>query len=143
MDTSIQRITVPECQRVATVSHLFGLSWPLCIEPTIFHWAENLSPDYSGGMWTFYTLAATADSDSGFYMAPDTESEFHVICSGNQWEGTLSANSFGITCCLMTYSQLAFSRNKALSSPMARHYHRLRDYMLEHPEARAILGATD
>ena len=142
MDQSIQRFIVPEHQRMATVNRTFGLAWPLYIEPLIFHLADTLAADYNGGLWTFYTLTAPEDG-TGFYMAPDIDADFDVMCLGNQWEGRLSADALGITCCLTAYSNLSFSKNTALASLMAQHYHRLREYMFEHPEVQAILGATD
>jgi len=142
MDQSIERVVVPEHQRMATVNQTFGLLWPLYIEPLIFHFADTLAADYAGGMWTFYTLTDTGDG-TGFYIAPDIDADFDVVCFGNQWEGTLSADALGITCCLMAYSNLSFSKSEALGSLMAQHYHRLRTFMLGHPEVQAILGATD
>ena len=142
MDQPIQRVIVPEHQRMATVNQTFGLLSPLYIEPLIFHFADTLAADYVGGMWTFYTLT-TADDGMGFYMAPDSDADFNVICIGNQWHGTLSADALGIACCLMGYSQLSFSKQVALGPLMAQHYHRLRAFMLGHPEAQVILGATD
>jgi len=127
---------------MATVHQLFGLPWPLYVEPLIFHLADSLAPDYAGGLWTFYTLTDTGEG-TGFYMAPEVDTPFHVVCVGNHWEGMLSADALGIVCCLMAYSQLSFSKNSALSSLMAQHYHRLRAYMFDHPEVRAILRATD
>jgi len=142
MDTSIQRVVWPEHQRMATVNQTFGLLWPLYIEPLIFHLADTLAADYNGGLWLFYTLPDTGDG-TGFYIAPDIDADFDVVSFGNQWEGTLSADALGITCCLTAYSNLSFSKNKALGSLMAQHYHRLREYMFSHPEVQAILGATD
>ena len=142
MDQSIQRAVVPEHRRMAVVHHTFGLSWSLFIEPLIFFQADTLASDYNGGLWTFYTLTAPEDG-TGFYMAPDIDADFDVVCVENQWEGRLSADALGITCCLTAYSNLSFSKNKALASLMAQHYHRLREYMFEHPEVQAILGATD
>ena len=142
MDTSIQRIVVPEHQRMNTINQTFGLLWPLYVEPLIFFLADSLAPRYNGGLWTFYSLILPED-EAGFYMAPDIDANFDVVCIGNGWDGTLSADALGITCCLIAYSQLSFSKREALGSLMAQHYHRLRAFMLDHPEAQAILGATD
>ena len=52
------------------------------------------------------------------------------------------ADALGITTCLYAYSHLSFSDGR-FARVCACHYHRLREFMLEHPEVAAILGATD
>ena len=94
-----------------------------------------MAEDYTGGYWDFYTL-----SNGGFYMAPSGDDIFHVSCD-NQYEGELSADALGITSCLYAYSHLSFAGDFARE--YARHYHLLRDFMMDHPEVRVILGATD
>jgi hypothetical protein len=95
-----------------------------------------MAEDYRGGYWDFYTL-----SNGGFYMAPSSDDRFHVTCD-NQFEGDLSADALGITSCLYAYSHLSFSGG-SFARECARHYHLLREYMLEHREVRKILAATD
>jgi len=95
-----------------------------------------MTEEYKGGYWEFYTL-----NNGGFFMAPADDRVFHVTCD-NQFEGDLSADALGITACLYAYSNLSFSGG-SFARECARHYHLLREYMLEHPEVRAILGATD
>jgi len=74
-------------------------------------------------------------------MAPSIDQVFHVTCD-NQFEGDLSADALGITSCLYAYSNLSFAGGD-FARECARHYHLLREYMMEHPEVKAILGATD
>jgi hypothetical protein len=66
---------------------------------------------------------------------------YHVTCD-NMFEGDLSADALGITACLYAYSHLSFS-NGRFARVSACHYHKLREFMFEHPEVKAILGATD
>jgi hypothetical protein len=127
---------VPENQRLAITEKLFGIHFPLQMEPVIYGITERMAEDYSGGYWDMYTL-----SNNGFYMAPSDERIFHVACD-NMFEGDLSADALGITACLYAYSHLSFSDGR-FARVSACHYHRLREYMFEHPEVRAILGATD
>ena len=137
--TSLNLVTkelVPEDRRMAVTERLFGIHFPLQMEPVIYGITDRMARDYSGGYWNFYTL-----SNNGFYMAPSGDAVFHVTCD-NMFEGDLSADALGITACLYAYSHLSFS-NGRFARVSARHYHRLREYMFEHPEARAILGATD
>jgi hypothetical protein len=69
---------------------LFGMHFPLKLEPAIYKFAEYLSSEYNGGYWHFYTL-----SNGGFYMAPDDDQPFQVS-SANGWEGKLSADALGL-----------------------------------------------
>ena len=135
--TTVTRTLVPEDQRLIITEKLFGVHFPLRLEPFIYTITERLTRDYSGGYWEFYTL-----SNSGFYMAPAGDLRFHVLCE-NQFEGDLSADALGITACLYAYSNLSFSGPDAFADICFDHYHWLREYMLEHPEVREILGATD
>ena len=125
-----------DTQRVTYTADLFGVQFPLRLEPTIFAMADRLAPAYRGGYWHFYAL-----SNGGFYMAPATDTIFDVSCE-NGFEGALSADALGITACLYAYSHLSFGEG-AFAQVCAEQYHLLRDYMMEHAEVRAILQATD
>jgi len=127
---------VPEARRLAHTAGLFGLDFPMRLEPFVFNMAGQLSPDYRGGFWKFHALC-----NGGFYMAPDSEGVFTVSCE-NGFEGTLSADALGIAVCLYAYSNLSFSGD-AFAEKCAEHFHLLRDYMLGHAEAGAILRAID
>ena len=132
----VTRELVPENRRMATVEWLFGIHFPLKLEPVIYGITERMAEDYKGGYWNFYTL-----SNGGFYMALAEDKIFHITCD-NMFEGDLSADALGIVSCLYAYSNLSFSDGR-FARVCACHYHRLREYMFEHPEVRAILGATD
>jgi hypothetical protein len=134
--TIVTRELVQEDRRTAVVERLFGIHFPLRLEPVIYGITERMAEDYSGGYWDFFQL-----SNGGFYMAPSTDRIFHVTCD-NYFEGDLSGDSLGITACLYAYSHLSFS-NGRFARVCACHFHRLREYMFEHPEVREILGATD
>ena len=133
---TVTRGLVPEDRRMAVVERLFGVHFPLQIEPVVYGITERMAEDYTGGYWEFYTL-----SNGGFYMAPSTDVVFHVTCD-NMFEGDLSGDALGITACLYAYSHLSFTDGR-FRRVCACHYHRLREYTFEHPEVRAILGATD
>jgi hypothetical protein len=55
----------------------------------------------------------------------------------------MSADALGITVTLTAYSHLSFSEDHAFGRLISMHYHRLREYMMEHEEVRAILSAID
>jgi hypothetical protein len=72
------------------------------------------------------------------YSPPDGAYEFEV--EGNGFRGCLSADAAGITVCLFAYSHMSFEYTSEIFSE---HYHKLRDYALEHPEAARIFAAID
>ncbi len=133
---AITRRTLAEGERADFVHALFGLNFPLRLEPTIFTMADMLAEDYNGGFWQFYLLA-----NGGFYMAPDGERGFKVSCE-NGFEGELSADALGITACLYSYSHLSFGEGD-FAEACAEQYHLLRSFVMDHPEATAILAACD
>jgi hypothetical protein len=129
---------IPGCRRAEHVAGIFGAAFPFVIEPRIFITAESLSHIYRGGCWEMYAL-----SNGGFYMAPETDRVFPVSAA-NGFEGGMSADAFGITACLYVFSLASFDRRKPrLAGACAEHFHLLREFAADHPEAAAILGATD
>ena len=136
MIKGISRQPVSADQRVIHSAERFGINFPLKLEPAIYGFAEQLSRDYQGGYWHFYTLG-----NGGFYMAPDDGPCFQVS-SENGWEGKLSADALGITACLYAYSHLSFAEGD-FGELCARHYHWLRALAMKHTEAGGILAAID
>ena len=134
--SSITRQQVTDDQRINMTADLLGVYFPLRLEPFVFGITSKLSDDYSGGYWHFYTL-----SNAGFYMAPSGYSHFQVY-SENGFEGFMSADALGITACLYAYSHLSFGEDE-FSETCAIQYHLLREFMLDHAEARSILAAID
>lgn len=132
----ITNTLVPESDRMTIVDRIFGLSYVLKLEPAVFSLAEALSEQYSGAYWYFHEL-----SNGGFYMAPRFDTEFTLSCE-NGFEGKVSPCAFGITVCLYAYSELSFAGDR-LAQVCAEQYHLLREYALQHPEAKLILRAID
>ncbi len=124
-------------QRIKHTDDLFGIRFPVTIEPAIYSIAGNIASEYQGAYWEFYSL-----SNGGFYIAPCSDQPYQVSCD-NGYEGSLSAEALGITACLYAYSHLSFSSNEAFAEICANHYHWLRAFMLEHQEANSILKAID
>ena len=96
----ITNIIIPESGRMAFVDKLFGLHFPMRLEPTIYDMAGRLASEYRGGYWLFHSL-----SNGGVYMAPRGDTIFAVSCE-NGFEGNLSADALGIAACLYAYSPL-------------------------------------
>jgi hypothetical protein len=124
---------IPEARRAAYAHKVFGSAFSFIVEPTIYSMASMLSPDYKGGMWLFSGLCP-----AGFFMFPDSDATFRVV-SPNGYEGEMSAEALGITACLYAYSHLSFGGDEVCSEQ----YHLVRDYAMDHPEAREILAAID
>jgi len=124
-----------ENDRINFPASIFGIQFPLQIEPVIYSVADSLSCDYNGGYWNMYRLG-----DNGFYMAADEDIPFRVECM-NGYEGELSADAFGITVCLYAYSQLSFTSKTP--EIYIKQYYQLKEYMLEHQEVQKILAAID
>jgi len=79
-------------------------------------------------------------ANGGFYMAPECESMLRISVDTNGFEDSMSADAAGTTACLFALSHLSFQIE---NESIARHYHQLRDFALEHSEANVILGAID
>jgi hypothetical protein len=137
IQTTITCQQVDDNLRVQHTADLFGIRFPLNLEPAIYSFASTIAPEYNGAYWEFYCL-----SNGGFYMAPSSDEKFEISCE-NGYEGKLSPDALGITACLYAFSHLSFSNNQAFAEVCAKHYHLLREFMLEHTEATSILRATD
>lgn len=80
-------------------------------------------------------------SNGGFVMFPRADHQF-AVSSMNGYEGSMSATAFGICTNLFALSQLSFGDGE-FAQTCAKHFHLLRDFMLESAEASAILRAID
>ncbi len=129
-------IPVPDELRLDVTAELFGVNFPLKFEPFVYGMASQLSADYDGGYWHFYSLTT-----SGFYMAPSSDTPYRVSCE-NGFEGSISAEAFGIVCCMYAYSHLSFGDGE-FAETCAEQYHLLREFMFEHAEVASILRAID
>nr|WP_316640032.1 antirestriction protein [uncultured Roseateles sp.] len=125
-----------DSQRVQHTAKLFGLQFPLLLEPTVFAMAGRLSRTYQGGLWHFNAL-----SNGGFYMAPAGDAGFEVRAE-NGFSGVMSGDALGVTVCLYAYSLLSF-QPLPFAEVCTEHYHLLRAYALAHAEWAAIARAID
>ena len=129
-------LVVPESERLDAADELFGIRFPLALEPMIYRFAEQLAPDYTGGYWQFYRL-----SNGGFYIAPNLDGPFAVVAD-NGFVGVMSPDALGMTACLYAFSNLSFSKGR-FGEVCTRHYHWLLDYAMQGPEAGVIRAAID
>jgi len=72
---TITRKQVPNNKRIQHTAALFGLNFPLQLEPFVYTITGKIAEDYHGGYWEFYAL-----SNGGFYMSPHSDSTFNVSC---------------------------------------------------------------
>ncbi|MEI6269338.1 MAG: antirestriction protein [Methylococcaceae bacterium] len=124
-------------KRIKVTAELFGLNFPMKLEPLIFNLTDHIAENYSGGYWDFYKL-----SNGGFYMSPRNDEPFNVSCE-NGFEGRLSGDALGIVVCLYAYSHLSFNGQNGFDEVCAEHFHRLREFALDHDEAHLIMRAID
>ena len=90
MNLVITAHLVPDADRVQHTSKLFGINFPMRLEPTVYGMASMLSSQYQGGYWEFYALNTGA-----FYMAPKADIAYAVSCE-NGYEGQLSADGYSV-----------------------------------------------
>ena len=124
-------------KRTSHTARLFGLHFPMRLEPVVYTITDRIAEDYHGGFWDFWEL-----SNGGFYMSPRLDKRFNVCCD-NGYDCEMSTDALGITVCLYAYSNLSFGTESLLANTCTQHYHWLRDYALDHDEAGAIFRAGD
>ncbi len=124
---------VKENNRLETLPKYFGRHF-MTFEHFIYKHARNLSSDYCGGYWEFYTL-----SNGGFFMSLSGEM-FDISVPGNGFSHTVDGSTFGIIVCLFALNHAAWTFNTA---GMNRLYHLLLDYASQRPDAALIFRAID
>lgn len=130
---------VAEDNRLLFFPALFGPRLMLRGEAIVYGWMRKLSPDYTGGLWNFYTL-----NNGGYYLAPAAPDRLTITVDGNGFEGELSADAAGIVATLFALCQLAAQHvDTEAGDKFAEHYHQLRDFVYTHAEAGAIFRAID
>ncbi|TDN48083.1 antirestriction protein [Scandinavium goeteborgense] len=85
-------------------------------------------------------------TNGAFFIVPTTQDTYHVECSGNYYEGEMSAEATGITVTL-------FALNTVISilhehqcddyDELISLYYHLRNFVQEHPERSEIMRAID
>lgn len=122
-------------ERLAFLPHYVPRQF-MVFENTVYGFADKFSEDYDGGLWTFVHL-----SNGGFFIHPDTEKIFDVKCWGNHFEGTLTAEAYGIGLTLFALSHLSF--DKAAQASIPHRYQELYAFAARHTEAGQIFSFID
>ena len=47
---------VAEGDRITCIEDIFGILFPIRIEPFVYNISEHVSGDYNGGYWHYYTV---------------------------------------------------------------------------------------
>lgn len=110
------------------------LDW-LRFESGAYQMLKDATNGYEGGLWDFYSL-----SNGGFYMAPTGCPVLHLRGPDNGFEGLLSADAAGIYATAMALSHLSFQSHSDLPGVK---FHLLRDFYVNHAEARTLFRALD
>jgi hypothetical protein len=138
MSKIITAAAVPTVDRMRFLPEFFTPRLMMKAEAMIYQQASQLCADYNGALWAFYRL-----SNGGCYVAPETDKRFKVFVPGNDYEGEVSADAFGVIVTLFVFGSLCWIDNEALREKFTDHYHQLRDFAKDHAEAGAIFRAID
>lgn len=138
--TAVIATIVPMHQRVACLPKYFGAGLVMMeAEAHVFGHLRSLCTGYQGAYWEFYEL-----SNGGFYMAPRLEGPLAIRVEGNGFSGEVSADAAGIVATLFTLSYLSFKyQDRPEGDRCSDHYHHLRAFAYDHPEAHLIFRAID
>jgi hypothetical protein len=64
---------LPTHRTTQITAELFGLNFPMKLEPLIFNLTGHITENYAGGQWDFYIL-----SNVVFYMSPCSDELSYV-----------------------------------------------------------------
>jgi Antirestriction protein len=130
--TRITATRVTDEDWLNTVTRHFG-GYQLTLEEAVHGWLQEFSEDYRGP-WRTYEL-----SNGGLYMAPVLESA-QIRVAGNGYRGRLSGDAAGVLVSLFALNHLFLEFHDAT---LARHFAQLMELAAQHPEASAIVWATN
>lgn len=111
-----------------------GIIRTVRLEHAFFNAMHIFDETYHGGWWNFFKL-----SNGGFYVALKDDKQFHMV-SPNGFECDVNANTAGIIVSAFAYSNLSFGPN---GEAFGEEYHKLSDFIFQHPEAGTIHAALD
>lgn len=137
----LRRHEVAEADRPRVMPTLFpgriaGMPGYLWGEATLFNITRKLCTAYTGGLWTYYAIA-----EGGHYAAPRMGNEQVLVSWAENWfEGSMTPDALGIVATLFALSSASFV---STDDRIARNFMALRDYAIEHPEAKQIFRAID
>ncbi len=144
-------LVTDETERMKFLPHYLGV---LCvhIESYIYKLMRSFSKDYDGGEWGFCRLKKIhCDNFKGFYMRPP-EGKYQFSCSGNYFDGELSADTAGIVVTLYAlniFIACIYCKHDAFKTfidklpTLQKLYDALYEFAREHAEWKLIRAAID
>lgn len=136
---SISSVRQVGAQRNAFLPAMFGVRHFVLGEAMVFRSLEDICPSYTGGSWDFFKL-----SNGGHYLAPESAEPLTLCVHGNGYQGEMSADAAGIVASLFALCALAHQLHESdAGDHAAEQFHALREFALNHIEARSILDAID
>ncbi|HCN72215.1 MAG TPA: antirestriction protein [Pusillimonas sp.] len=134
-DLQIHVTEITEEQRFGFTSKLFGERAFIEGEIAVYQWMRQLCTTYNGGYWRFFGL-----SDGGYFMQPDVEEPLRLVWPLNWSDEVVSAQAAGIVATMFGLSQVLESYPDEL---VIDNYHKLREFLGQHPESRAMFRLID
>lgn len=143
-ETAADRIsanTVPVRERLSFLPYLFGSAF-MRGEQAVYATTDRNCPSYSGGYWEYVVL-----SNGGKFMYPTLDNpNVPYVSSSTGSEHNMTGEAVGISTCLLVLSAMSFSAyedgKQNLSQLLARNFHLLRDFALDHQEASTELETS-
>ena len=133
-DRKVEAYLINRHGRIGALPRHFGQHAPI-FEGFIYDLMRQFSQDYQGGMWEMFQL-----SNGGLLMTPPNPT-LNINIPSNGYVGQMTGEAAGITVCLFAFSHLSFRFRH--TEVFSRHFYRLRDFALGHPESAEIFAAID
>ena len=134
-DLQIHVTEITDEQRFCFTSKLFGERAFLEGEIAVYQWMRQLYTTYNGGYWRFFSL-----SNGGYFMQPDVDDTLHLVWPLNWSDEVVSAQAAGIVATMFGLSQAMATFSDEV---MIENYHKLREFLGQHPESRAMFRLID
>ncbi|WAH62226.1 antirestriction protein (plasmid) [Pseudomonas silvicola] len=125
---------VPDYRRLTVLPRHFG-SHMILVENCIYDSMSELCNAYHGGFWAFYET-----SNGALFMVPTAADEYELLCAGNYFQGTMSAEAAGIVASLYGINRACWAYRE---DRLITQYHELAHFAKFHPESAAIFAAID
>lgn len=105
-------------------------------EFSVYDWMNYLCSEYNGGCWEFYSV-----NNTGGFMAPCSNTPFHLQNPDNHFDGEVSAEAAGIIVSILAYTGIIEeSKNPGF---LIGQQDLLKNYAQTHPESSLIFQAID
>jgi hypothetical protein len=132
---SILCSTVRDADRLKCLPRVFGPRHMIRAEATVYAWMAKLCPDYHGGYWEYVDL-----SNGGFYMRLVSDKPLLPMRSPDSCSAAeMTPDAASVTASLFALNALLWGGLDHLHEP----YYLLRDFAIQHREARQILNVID